>query len=101
MRKIKAIFRSGDVVVVDGGVAKTIADMQRDIDAYRFVYGNLIGYLDGKFGDSLRFKPAILIGLASSKEVNDEIDMLCNLCFTLGRKYEELKEKVSESEIKE
>lgn len=97
-KKIRLLF-SGDVVVMDASTARTIADMQRDLDAYGMVFGNLAGYLGGKFGG--RFKPALLKDMAATKEVNEQINMLCDMAFDLRDRYEKLKERYGEGECEE
>ena len=76
LKKFRLLFGKSDVIVMDASTARCIADMQRDLDAYGFVFTNLIGYLNGRFGVDGRKAPAIGYGLGASKEVNDRIDML-------------------------
>lgn len=87
-RKLYLVFGRRDVVVMDGGVAATIAGMQRDLDAYRFAFANIFGHLKGRFGAGCR--PAIMKGLAADKEVNEQIDMICTSAFELRHRYDEL-----------
>ena len=85
-------LKQGDeVYLIDGSCAKTIADMQRDIDAYHTAFANIIGYLKGRFDD--RRKPTILAGLAASEYINNDISMITEAAMQLREKYEkQLKE---------
>ena len=98
-RRFKYIFGKRDVMLLDTSAVKVIADMQRDLDAYHFVFGNLIGYLNGKFMKN--YKPAILYGLPASKEVENDITQLCDSAFVLQDEYNKLKLKLEEYEKRE
>lgn len=75
--------------MLDASSVRCIADMQRNLDAYGFVFTNLLGYLDGKFkyGKS----PAIGCGIAASDEVNEQIRMLYEKVIDLRTKYDALR----------
>ena len=79
-----------------------IADMQRDLDAYSFVFANLIGYLGGKFGehDNMLVVPAISQSMAATKEVEKQISHVLDAAFEARRKIIELKAKARELEEK-
>lgn len=81
-----------DIVVVDSSVVKTVADMQRDLDAYHTAFANITGYMMGKFD---RHKPTILAGLAASREVNDDIDCICDIAIRLKTRCDELEDKLN------
>ena len=91
LKKITLLFGHRDILVLDSSAGATIAGMQQDIDAYDFVFANLIGHLNGKFG--ARRVPAMLKGLARTKEINDRIDNLCLSAFRLRNEYEKLKKE--------
>ena len=79
-----------------------IADMQRDLDAYNFVFANLIGYLLGKFGEH-RGKiivPAIITSpsIAATEEVAKQISYILDAAIKAGGKVIELEAKVRELE---
>lgn len=86
--KIKVEEGRKDCVVLDMSCVKTIADMQRDLDAYHFAFVNIIGMLRGKFGKS--FVPAISQNMAASESVNDEIHDIFMSAKELREEYEKL-----------
>lgn len=92
LKKITLLFGRRDILVLDSSAVATIAGMQQDIDAYDFVFANLIEHLNGKFG--ARRVPAILQDLARTKEINDRIDHLCLSAFRLRNEYEKLKKSM-------
>lgn len=67
------------------GLDKILA-MQRDLDAYKFAFTNIMGYLDGRFGKG--YKPAIMKGIAASDDVDSMIDAICRKAFELRERYE-------------
>ena len=79
-----------------------IADMQRDLDAYNFVFANLIGYLLGKFGEHKDkiIVPAIISkpSMAATEEVASQISHVLDAANRADRKVIELKAKVRELE---
>ena len=81
-----------DIVVVDSSVVKTVADMQRDLDAYHTAFANITGYMMGKFDGH---KPTILAGLAASREVNEDIDCICDIAIRLRTRCDELENKLN------
>ena len=91
LRKIKAKFGKRDTIVMDMSCARTIADMQRDLDAYNFAFTNIIGYLNGKFGG--KFMPAMPLHTAS-KDVDEQIKAIFDAAVDLRRKYDELEKAV-------
>ncbi len=90
-KKISVLFGRSDVVVIDSSVASTIANMQKDLDAYDYAFTTIIGHLRGKFGYGHR--PAIAKHLAASKDVDERINMMINAAFELRNEYEKLNEK--------
>ena len=78
-------------MTLDANAIKVIADMQRDLDAYHFALGNIIGYLKGFFGEL--YRPAILKGIEATKEVADDVEMIFKAAIELREEYEKLKEK--------
>ena len=84
-------------VAIDGSFVGKIADMQRDLDAYNVAFGNLIGYLKGRFGDTC--KPVILKGMAATEEAEIKISMVCEAAFLLRERYDKLVEKYGDKGV--
>ncbi len=90
-KKFRLLFGGGDVIVMDVGAARVIADMQKDLDAYDFIFVNLIGFLKDKFRYGKA--PAIGKGLAASAMVNDRISMLYSCTEQLRSDYDSLRRR--------
>lgn len=91
LKKIKILFGGSDVFVFDASAVSSIAKMQKDLDAYDFAFTNIIGYLNGKFGD--RRIPAIRTKIAHTDERNSLIEMIFQAAIDLRTKYEKLKKE--------
>ena len=76
-------------MVVNGDL-KEILGMRQDLDAYHFAFINIIGWLDGKFGEGSGRVPALLKSLASSEDVDNEIDVIYRAARDLREKYDSL-----------
>ena len=72
---------------------KTIANMQRDLDAYTFSFVNIIGWLDGKF-EKTSLRPAIQVDLAASDGVNELITCLYKKCQNIFKRVKELEAEI-------
>ena len=87
------VLSMGESELMDG-----ICRMQRDIDAYKTFFVNVLGWCKGTFREG-RAIPALCLFSDVSGEVNDELDMMMRSVRQLNDEYVEMKEKLEKAGI--
>lgn len=75
-----------------------LTQMQRDLDAYKTFFINVLGWTDGAFREGKAY-PALGLFTDVSEDINDQMSMMMNGLRSLNDEYQEMKKKLEDAGI--